>query len=212
MQEFWETNFIEKQTMWGFEPANSAILTKDLFLETKASHILIPGIGYGRNAGIFLENGIKVTGIEISQTAINLAKSKVGLDLNIYHGSVCDMPFDNVQYDGIFCYALIHLLNQHERKKFIRDCYNQLKPGSYMVFITISKQDPKFGKGHRLSKDRYTSIKGANFFFYDADSIKREFGTYGLIDFREIEEPIKFMPNHPSMKFTMIICQKSNRD
>ena len=31
--EFWESSFIEKQTMWGFEPTESAILTKIFFLE-----------------------------------------------------------------------------------------------------------------------------------------------------------------------------------
>lgn len=34
--EFWESSFIEKQTMWGFEPTESAILTKD-FVTTQLS-------------------------------------------------------------------------------------------------------------------------------------------------------------------------------
>ncbi len=29
--EFWESSFAEKKTMWGFEPTESAILTKDFF-------------------------------------------------------------------------------------------------------------------------------------------------------------------------------------
>lgn len=29
--EFWESSFLEKQTMWGFDPTDSAILTKDFF-------------------------------------------------------------------------------------------------------------------------------------------------------------------------------------
>jgi SAM-dependent methyltransferase len=92
--EFWESNYIEKQTMWGFEPANSAIVTKDFFIKEKIADILIPGIGYGRNARIFLDNGINVTGIEISKTAIDLAKIQNN-NIPIYHGSVTDMPFDN---------------------------------------------------------------------------------------------------------------------
>ena len=103
MTEFWESSFIEKQTMWGFEPSGSAILTKDFFLDKKIKDILIPGIGYGRNAKVFIDNGINVTGIEISKTAIDLARQN-GLDSSIYHGSVTDMPFDNKLYDGIFCY------------------------------------------------------------------------------------------------------------
>ena len=31
MTEFWEKNFIEKQTMWGFAPSESAIIAKDIF-------------------------------------------------------------------------------------------------------------------------------------------------------------------------------------
>ncbi len=209
MTEFWEESFIEKQTMWGFEPSNSAIITKDFFIEKKIKDVLIPGIGYGRNAKIFLDNGINVTGIEISKTAIELAKTQHKLDIPIYHGSVTDMPFDNKLYDGIFSYALIHLLNQRERSKFIKDCYHQLKPNGYMVFSTIAKNDPMYGNGKLLSKDRFEMPHEVKLFFYEPDSIKREFGNYGLADFFEIDEPIKFMENHPSMKFTILKCKKT---
>lgn len=101
--------------------------------------LLIPGIGYGRNAQVFMDHGIDVTGIEISQTAIGLARQH-GLDMRIHHGPVADMPFDSKLYDGIFCYGLIHLLNRRERGKFIQDCYNQLKPGGYMIFTAVSKK------------------------------------------------------------------------
>ena len=72
-REFWESAFHEKQEMWGFEPSKSAILTKDFFVQESVKNILIPGIGYGRNAEIFTDNGIAVTGIEISKTAIEMA-------------------------------------------------------------------------------------------------------------------------------------------
>jgi 2-polyprenyl-3-methyl-5-hydroxy-6-metoxy-1,4-benzoquinol methylase len=73
----------------------------------EAKEILIPGIGHGRNANIFCENGFNVTGIGISKTAIDLAKNKNGLDIKIHNGYVTQMPLDNKIYDGIFCYALI---------------------------------------------------------------------------------------------------------
>ena len=207
MTEFWESSFIENQMMWGFEPSDSAILTKDFFIERKVEDILIPGIGYGRNAKVFIDNGINVTGIEISETAIDLAK-KNELDINIFNGSVTDMPFDNKLYDGIFCYALIHLLNKHERDKFIKDCYNQLKPNGYMIFTTISKEAPMFGKGKQLDKDYFEIMEGLKMFFFDSDSIKQEFGEYGLIEFSEVVEPHKNAENKPPFKFIMVKCQK----
>jgi SAM-dependent methyltransferase len=207
MAEFWESSFIEKQTMWGFEPSDSAILTKDFFIENKVKDILIPGIGYGRNAKVFIDNGINVTGIEISKTAIDLARQS-GLDIGIYHGSVTDMPFDDKLYDGIFCYALIHLLNDSERKKLIEDCYNQLKPNGYMIFTTVSKKAPMFGRGKQLSKDRFETMEGVKIFFYDSDSVKEEFGEYGLVEFSEIDEPNKNREHKSSINFIIVKCKK----
>jgi SAM-dependent methyltransferase len=205
--EFWESSFIEKQTMWGFEPTDSAIITKDFFLERNVEDILIPGIGYGRNAKVFLDNGIDVTGIEISQTAIDLAKQN-GMDIPIFHGSVTDMPFEEKLYDGIFSHALLHLLSKPERDKFIQDCYNQLQPNGYMVFTTVSKKAPMFGKGKQLGQDYYETPAGVKMFFYDTDSIKQEFDNYGLVEVSELDEPNKIMENKPSINFWMIKCKK----
>src|SRR5690606_33193788 len=96
--EIWEKHFFKNQEMWGFEPSNSAVVTKDFFVEKGVKNMLIPGIGYGRNAQIFRKNGINVTGIEISKTAIALAEKHYGTGLKIFHGSVTDMPFDNRRY------------------------------------------------------------------------------------------------------------------
>src|SRR3546814_158706 len=154
MTEFWEKSFIENQTMWGFEPTDSAIFANDFFIEKEIKDVLIPGIGYGRNAKLFLDRGIKVTGIEISRTAIDLATQHYGTNMNIYHGSVTDMPYDNHLYDGVFCYGLIYLLNSAERKKLINDCFNQLQSNGYMVFSVISKNSPNYGTGKQIGKDR----------------------------------------------------------
>jgi SAM-dependent methyltransferase len=188
MAEFWEDNFVDKQEMWGFEPAISAVLTKDFYVKKHVNNILIPGIGYGRNAQIFKENGINVTGIEISKTAIDLSRKHYGSDMTIYHGSVTDMPFDNKKYDGIFCYALIHLLDSHEREKLISDCYNQLTENGYMVFTAITKEAPNFGKGKLISKDRYEFYEGAKIFYYDQEAVQAEFNKAGLFEIVDVHE------------------------
>ena len=188
MTEFWEENFIDRQEMWGFEPSKSAILTKDFFLKNSVKNILIPGIGYGRNAQIFKENGVDVTGIEISKTAIDLAHKNYGTNLNIYHGSITEMPFDSKKYDGIFCYALIHLLDKNDRIKLISECYNQLTENGFMVFTAITKEAPNFGKGKLIEKDRFEFHEGAKIFYYDQESVKTEFNNFGLFECNEVKE------------------------
>ena len=190
--EIWEKSFIENHEMWGFEPSNSAVLTKDFFVHHSVKNILIPGIGYGRNAQIFRDNGIAVTGIEISKTAIEMAAKHYGTGMKIYHGSVTDMPFDDREYDGIFCYALLHLLDSSEREKLIRDCYHQLSKDGYMFFAVVTKEAPIYQKGKFISKGRYEIFNGVQICFYDRESIHAAFDQFGLFEITEVEEVYPF--------------------
>jgi len=201
MTEFWEEAFKEKQEIWGLKPARSTVLTKNFFVENKVKTVLIPGIGYGRNAQTFRDNGMTITGIEISQTAIDLGQKHFGKDLKIYHGSVTAMPFDDNLYEGIYCYGLIYLLNKEEREKLIQDCYIQLKENGFMVFTAITKEAQTYRQGTYLSKDRFEMFGGVKIFFYDRETIEEEFGKYGLFEITDVTE------NYP---FHLIKCKKNN--
>ncbi len=192
MTEFWEEAFRDKQEMWGFEPAKSTVLTKDFFVEQKIKSVLIPGIGYGRNAKIFFENGMSVTGIEISQTAIDLAKKHFDNDLTLYHGSVTEMPFDDKLYDGVFCYGLIYLLDKKEREKLIQNCYNQLTENGFMIFTAITKEAQTYGQGTQIGKDRFEMFGGVKIFFYDRETVDEEFTAAGLFEVTEVAENFPF--------------------
>ncbi len=195
--------------MWGLAPADCTMEVLDLFKREGLSNILIPGFGYGRNAKIFTDNGFSVTGIEISATAIDLAKKHFGGGVKVHHGAVGEMPFGEELYEGIFCYALIHLLDSEERAKLIRDCYAQLEPGGYMVFVAISTRSAAYGEGKELSPDRFVTKHGVNLFFYDRNSVKREFGKFGLVEAKEVNEPVKVVEGKPYQRFWQISCKKS---
>lgn len=152
-----------------------------------------------------------MAGIEISETAVNLAKKHFGESIKIYHGSVSAMPFDHELYNGIFCYALIHLLAEKDRVKLINDCYNQLQPGGYMVFVSISPSDSRYGQGREVIKNTFEMPYGVTLFFYDSDSITREFSHHGLIEATEIDEPTHHADNEPAQKFWYIVLQKMDK-
>lgn len=204
MSEFWENAFVRRQMMWGETPTRAALLARDEFAARGVKHVLIPGIGYGRNAVPFLESGMSVSGIEVSATAIALARSKMGLEIPIFHGSVTDMPFDERRYDGIFCFGLIYLLDADERAKLLCDCENQLAPGGTMIFTVVSKAASMFAQGTRIGEDRFESPHGVRLFFYDADSIRREFAAHGLVDVFTIDEP---MPDGSLQPFLQVVCR-----
>ncbi|GLR15637.1 class I SAM-dependent methyltransferase [Portibacter lacus] len=208
MTEFWESSFKDKQAMWGLDPADSVFAVAEFFKKKELKEVLIPGYGYGRNAKVFSDLGLNVTGIEISETAIQLAKDHYGDQINVFHGSVSEMPFDDKKYDGIFCYALIHLLNEEERRQLIQDCYDQLAPEGYMVFTAISSSSPNYGQGEELSKDRFKTSHGVNLFFYDSETVQAAFLDYGLVDAEEVTEPGEIVEGKPYQVFWKIVCRK----
>jgi SAM-dependent methyltransferase len=204
--ELWETAFGKMQTMWGLEPTEAARMAAQRFAGARVKEVLIPGVGYGRNAKAFLERGMSVTGIEISQTAIALARSELGLTIPIHHGSVTEMPFDDKVYDGIFCHGLIYLLDADGRAKLLRDCARQLAPSGEMIFTAISKEAPMYGQGACLGEDWYERVPGMGMYFYDARSIEREFGPHGLVERVEVGEPTH--PGGASLPFFWVVCRK----
>jgi SAM-dependent methyltransferase len=205
MTETWEATFAAHKTMWGLEPVVSAVFAKAYFERGAVKSVLLPGVGYGRNAKAFLDAGMSVTGIEISETAIGLARSELHLDIPIHHGSVVDMPFDDRVYDAVFCYGLLYLLDASARAKLLRDCYAQLAPGGPMIFTVIAKNAPQYGQGTKLGEDWYEVHPGVPMFFYDAASIERDFGPYGLVEHSVIEEP---RHDGSRLPFINIVCRK----
>ncbi len=202
MTAVWEAAFVENQLMWGSEPARSALFAKDVFVRAGARTVLVPGVGYGRNAKVFVDQGMHVTGIEISETAIGLARSRLGLTFPIHHGSVTDMPFDEREYDGIFCYGLLYLLDAAGREKVLREAHRQLAPGGHMIFTLIAKEAPMYGRGKKLGEDWYEVHSGIPIFFYDAASIVRDFGPFGLVEQVAMEEA-------GALPFINAVCKKT---
>lgn len=196
---FWEATFKDKQMMWGKVPSVMAELSVTLFKGKALKNILIPGFGYGRNGKLFNDNGFKVTGIEISETAIEIAKKQYGNSMTVYLGNVNNMPFDNDLYDGIFCYALLHLLDEKERINLIRNCYQQLHSYGYMVFVTLSINSQTYGEGVEISKNRFASKHGVNLFYYDIEAINEHFSDFELCEVKEI--------NEYSQTFWFIVCK-----
>ncbi|WP_029037604.1 class I SAM-dependent methyltransferase [Salinimicrobium xinjiangense] len=204
MNEFWESVYKSNEIMWGEQPADNARTVLELMQKNNIISILIPGFGYGRNAKVFYDKGIEVTGIEISKTAIARARKYFGSNVIIHHGSVTAMPFDKIQYQSIYCYSLIHLLNKAQRIKLIDACYSQLMQNGIMVFVALSINDKRFGLGEEIEKNTFHSPQGLNLYFYDAASIKGEFSPYNMIEAKEINEP----QEDPTEKHWMVVCVK----
>lgn len=203
MSEFWEKVYSENFLMWGENPTDNALKVVKMFLNRGVGSVLIPGIGYGRNAKAFADAGMEVVGIEISKTAIARAHKSFGKQMLIHHGSVLDMPFDSSLYQGVYCHSLLHLFPKGEREVLIKNCYNKLEPGGVMVFTLISDNDGRFGQGEALSAKIFKN-KGLTVHFYDEEQVMQEFADYNILAAQQIMEPI----DNPNEIMWMVVCEK----
>ena len=185
--EYWNNRFSVKGKIWGIEPSKTAIYALKLFKKYDIIKVLIPGSGYGRHTKFFSKNNYEVTGIEISEIALNIAKefdSKSKLIL----GSVLDMPFNNEIYDAIFCYNVLHLLLKNERVIFIEKCYNQLNKNGIAFFTVFSELENSFGKGTKIEENTFESKPYRPTHYFTEKDILEHFNSFSTIEAGILEE------------------------
>ncbi len=188
MNTFWEERFREEGRIWGDTPSRTAAYAIELFKKARVREVLIPGSGYGRNAAAFVRAGFEVTGIEISDTALNLARHG-SPEVRYHHGSVLEMPFDDSMYDGIFCFNVLHLFRKHDRAVFLQRCREQLKEGGVMFFVVFSDTESSYGTGRMVEEDTFESKPGREVHYYSREDLVSEFPGLEILKEGITEDP-----------------------
>jgi len=188
MNTFWEERFRDEGKIWGDTPSRTAVYAIELFKKAGVRDVLVPGSGYGRNAGAFARAGFQVTGIEISTTAVTLARQN-SPGVRYHHGSVSDMPFDDSMYDGIYCFNVLHLFRKNHRAEFLQRCREQLNDGGVMFFVVFSDREPSYGTGRMVEENTFESKPGREVHYYSTEDLVSEFRGLEIIATGMMEDP-----------------------
>jgi len=188
MNTFWEERFREEGKIWGDDPSRTAPYAINLFKKAGVHDVLIPGSGYGRNAMAFAQSGFEVTGIEISDKALALARQG-SPEIRYHRGSILDMPFDDSMYDGIYCFNVLHLFRKLERVVFLQRCREQLKDGGVMFFVVFSDREPSYGTGRMVEENTFESKPGRDVHYYSAEDLVSEFRGLEILENGMMEDP-----------------------
>jgi 2-polyprenyl-3-methyl-5-hydroxy-6-metoxy-1,4-benzoquinol methylase len=170
MDNYWDQRFLKEKIVWGKNPSNVARNCLKYFIENDVKNILIMGIGYGRNGKYFIENGYDVDGIEYSEEAINIGKEFCP-QINFINGSVLEATTGK-KYDAIFCYSILHLFKEEERKLLIENCIHYCTENGIIVFSCCSIKDKTFGIGERIEENTFEIKKGKIIHFYNENEVR----------------------------------------
>lgn len=134
------------------EPQNDTLrffkfLKKERKYKMENRNVLDLGCGTGRNSNYLAELGNNVIGIEISKTAIDLAKNRakeLGVNVDYKLGDIgvnYDIPSDSI--DVILDVTSSNSLNEKGREIYLSEMNRVLKSGGYIFIRALCKDGNK---------------------------------------------------------------------
>ena len=142
--------------------------------------------GAGTNTVYLAENGFEVTGIDVSQRAIQYAKAKAAhanAKVNFIIESFVDLSFRDEEFDFVFDMGCFHHVEIADRPKFIRGVHRVLKEGGDYLLTCFSYKNGSawnhFTENQLISLfSGYFKIKEVRHFSsIEGDGVKRYFYT-----------------------------------
>ena len=135
----------------------------------KGKDVLDAGCGAGRDSKYFVEKGLNVKGIDLSENMLAAASKRV--DSNFSIGDVRRTNFPDQFFDGVWCYNTFLHLDKKDLRTTIAEFKRVLKNEGILFVAT------KYGEGEVVKQ----SEKGVkHFFLYKEDYLKNIFEEFGF--------------------------------
>jgi ubiquinone/menaquinone biosynthesis C-methylase UbiE len=96
------------------------------------SSVLDLGCGSGDPADVEITKKHKVTGVDISQTQINLARQKVP-DGHFIHGDAGSVDFPSASFDAVISFYTLEHIPREEHGSVLGHIYQWLKAGGFLL-------------------------------------------------------------------------------
>jgi len=103
--------------------------------------LLEVGCGIGTDLVRFAQAGVVVTGVDLSSTAIELAKRNFdlhgvsGADLRVANGE--SLPFGDASFDVVYGHGVVQYTA--DARRLIHECHRVLKPGGEAIFMVYNR-------------------------------------------------------------------------
>lgn len=193
MEPYWQQRYRDEGMIWGVEPSPTVYHAISTFNRHNVNNILVVGSGYGRNTKAF-SSSFQVDGIELSYDAIQMALMW-DENTNFIQGSILDELETNKKYDAIYCYDLLHLFLQHDRKTIILNCVKLLKNNGIMYFTCFSDKDQNYGKGKKIEEGTYEYKANKFSHFFSEEDLIKQFSEHDIVEVGSIKETLQYKDN-----------------
>ena len=160
------------------------------------------GCGTGHYAIWLASRGFDVTGIDISPTAINLAKenaAKKGIKCKFQVGDMLGELNELTEtFEFAYDWEVMHHIFPETRQQYVTNVHRLLKPGGKYLSVCFSEDNPQFGG---QGKYRKTSIGTELFFSSETEIQSLVEPLFEIIELKTVEIQGKFSPHQAIYTF-----------
>lgn len=174
----WDTFYAECKPPQ--DPSSFArYVAEELLVDRPGASLLEVGCGNGRDAAYFDSEGLDVTAIDRSSSAITLCKeTHPGSGARFQAGSIDDVISDDESFKVVYSRFVLHAMTLDEEERFLADAARALEPDGLLLIECRSINDPLARKGEVLSATE--RIHGHYRRFIIADELSERVSSLGL--------------------------------
>ncbi|MHA1423768.1 MAG: class I SAM-dependent methyltransferase [Candidatus Thorarchaeota archaeon] len=204
MKKEWDDTYKEFGGIWypmpGLVKFSARYLKRrvgvEVYTEKKSfSRILDVGCGNGNHVKFFAEQGFDVSGIDISEEAITIAKAwmkHLNLDANLISGDAEKLPYEDESFDVVVSNGVLDHVPFQKAKNMMSEIRRVLVPGGYIHLRLRSTEDCEFGRGKEEGYHTYVLArgyeKGIIQHYFDLEEIRELLEGFKLFDLEQYDE------------------------
>jgi SAM-dependent methyltransferase len=146
------------------------------------------GCGAGNYTIYLASMGFEMTGIDLSDEAINIAKKNAfnkNFTCSFISGDITeDAEIVKDKFKFAFDYEVLHHVFPDKRNKYVNNVYNLLEPDSFYMSVCFSEKDESFGGKEKFRK----TPLGTELYFSSEDELYKLYRPlFNIIELKTID-------------------------
>lgn len=160
----WESRYRSGDTPWD-EGFAAPPLTEFLARHPILGRVLVPGAGSGHDVRALAAAGAAVTGLDLSETAVRLARSITATGGETYElGDLFDLPESwNSRFDWVVEHTCFCAIPPRRRDDYTSAITRLLKPGGHYLGIFYLNPAAPQGPPHRTTREEVARLFDPSF-------------------------------------------------
>ena len=164
--------------------------------KVKPCKVIELGCGTGNYVIYLSASGFIATGVDISKTAIEMAKNsavKRKVQCNFIVADVLsEMTEVQDTFDFAYDWELLHHIFPQDREKYMKNVYRLLNPGGQYLSVCFSEKSPQFGG---VGKYRKTPLDTILYFSSESEMVSLFTKYFEIEELKTIDIKGKFAPH-----------------